>query len=173
MQPAECACSDVAVCVTPAALLFGVSNSCLNFSYCVCLRARAACAVHCSGQVVAFKALLSSTPRAASVEVEAKGLASGAYTVWRDVGDGIGTTQTTVASATTIQDCLLACDRDDVCAAVAMVAADAANTASPNLSSCRLIFGYRQVGSTMRTVTRVDINRLANANVTDTLALSG
>lgn len=126
----------------------------------------------CSGSVVAFKALLAGAPQAASLDrAEVKGISSGSYTVWRDFGDGIGVSQTNTPTATTIQDCLLACDRQDACAGVYMMAADA-NVVSPNLSTCRLIQGQRIVGSPLRSVTRVVTTRLASANITETLSLA-
>lgn len=122
--------------------------------------------------MVAFKALLASAPEAASLSnVDAEGLSSGAYTVWRDTGNGIGVSQTLITTATTAEDCLLACDRDEACAAVYMVAADA-SAVSPNLSSCTTIKGQRVVSSTLRSVTRVVTGRLATGNITATLALA-
>lgn len=122
---------------------------------------------------MAFKALLANAPQAStlSTNVDAKGLASGAYTVWRDIGDDIGASQVNIPTATTVQDCLMACDRDEACAAVYMTAADASTT-SPNLSSCKAIQGHRMVSITLRSVTRVVTTRLASANVTATLALA-
>jgi hypothetical protein len=110
-------------------------------------------------------------PPGPSKDVRAAGLASGAYTIWRDIGDGIGVAQVNITSAATVQDCLLACDRDEACAAVYMVAANA-TLVSADLSQCTSLQGHRQVSSTLRSVTRVVTTRLATADVTETLSLA-
>jgi len=116
----------------------------------------------CSGQVLAFKALLAADTlfaksRAASNKgTLAKGLASGSYTFWSDSPVGIGTSTTDV-NTTSFQGCLNACDHAEACAAVAMTGVTAANA---TITACQLIEGDDTIATFKRSVTKVVTSRL-------------
>jgi hypothetical protein len=79
------------------------------------------------GKVLAFKAMLAAgtstastgatarTRRRGSLNVTADGLASGSYSFWWELPDGIGTSSTPVYT-NAFQGCLDACDADKNCA---------------------------------------------------------
>lgn len=117
--------------------------------------------VSCRGRLLAFKALMAGAPVAASINssATAKGLSSGTYTMWQDVGNGIGASQTAIAAAT-LQDCLTACDIVNSCAGV-VLEASATITATTTLTSCKLVAGDSTVGSLKRSMTKVVTSRLA------------
>jgi hypothetical protein len=114
----------------------------------------------CSGDVVAFKALLAGDIAASSVKV--KNLVSGSYTFWGEtVADGALGTLVDNAAAT-VTGCLAACDSDAACAAVLMAGV---TDSSDNItaSSCKLVRGTTTVAQWKRTVTKTAVSKLAKA----------
>lgn len=121
----------------------------------------------CSGEVLAYKALLAadtlfakSKAAAGKKGTAAKGLASGSYTFWSDSPAGIGTS-TAAVDTTSFQGCLNACDSAEACAAVAMTGVTAANAP---ITTCRLIKGDNTIATFKRSVTKVMASRLALPN---------
>lgn len=111
----------------------------------------------CSGEVLAFKAVVAGDTTAASKSTDAKALASGSYTFWKDATANVGTATTN--SATTVADCLSACDKDAACAAVAM---EGAVSLTAQIT-CKLIKGDSSVAQFKRSVTKVNVNQLTLA----------
>jgi len=117
----------------------------------------------CSGQVLAYKALLAADTLFAKSKAPgnkgtvAKGLASGSYTFWSDSAVGIGKSATDV-DTTSFQGCLNACDHAEACAAVAMTGVTAANAP---ITTCQLIEGDNTIATFKRSVTKVVTSRLA------------
>lgn len=126
---------------------------------CACLLLPALLPPPCSGNVLAFKAVLSGDVAAASVSV--KTLASGSYTFWKDDGDDVGasTTDNPTGSTASTRACLAACDIDASCAAVKMTGVKADTTDA--ITSCKLVKGVSTVAKFVRSVTRADVTKLS------------
>lgn len=129
-----------------------------DFKLLVCPRLLTSTLLSCSGQVVAYKALLAADTTVAQSKphTKAKGLASGSYTLYWDSPAGIGTSTTDVTT-TSFQSCLNACDADSECAAVAMAGV---TTAMTTATGCQIIRGNNTVATFKRSVTKVNTNRL-------------
>jgi hypothetical protein len=142
--------------------------------------------VSCSGDVVAFKAVVPGDTTAASIKkavaakpaavkhvsaaaaaataaapkgIKAKALASDSYTFWKEAAAGIGASAAAAPAGSTdsIQACLSACDDDAECAAVAMTGITI-DTATP--VTCSLIKGDPSIAVFKRSVTRAVTARL-------------
>jgi len=130
--------------------------------------------------VTAFKAVVGGDVTASSTNItEAKAVASGLYSYWRDIGANIGTSGSQ-GPTNHVAACLGACDDAPDCAAVAMagVSVIAGNwdgtripTTGGTLESCWLIYGSSAVGGSLRSVTKAALgqcNRLNQMAMTNT-----
>lgn len=120
---------------------------------CVCC-----CRCFCSGDVLAFKAVVAGDTTAASKSTGAKALASGSYTFWKETAAGVGASST-AGPTSSLQACLSACDADAACAAVAI--SGATSDAAAAISGCSLIKGDSRVAQFKRSVTKAMATKLA------------
>lgn len=115
----------------------------------------------CSGEILAYKAVVAGDTSAASTKNGALSLASGSYTFWKDAGASVGKSQDVVPNIATYAACLSACDSDAACAAVVMTDVSAATGAA---SSCKLVKGESAVAQFKRSVTKTVVTQLEVAN---------
>lgn len=124
--------------------------------------------VQAAGKLTAVKALQAGDITAASLKkavnspaavkaVTGKALSSGSYTFWNMDASTLAAGSASAASGTTVEKCLLACDQDSACAAVVMTGMSAATDAP---GTCTKLYGDTAAGSSLRSVTRVNIDRL-------------
>jgi phosphoribosyl-AMP cyclohydrolase len=112
----------------------------------------------CSGDVVAFKAVVTGDTTASSMKTsKAKALASGSYTFWKEAAGAAIGKSSTAGPTTSVQACLSACDTDAECAAVAMTGITALNSTP---GSCSLIKGDTTVATFKRSLTKAVATRL-------------
>jgi hypothetical protein len=143
-----------------------------SFTLCTAAAAAAAAATypslpHSPGSILAFKALLAADTTGSSIKRAARNvtghaLGSGSYSIWWDVGNGIGATTSEVSTAHNVQDCLKQCDKKSMCAAAAMLVGTVNNltTLDVSITKCTLIMGDSTHATYKRSVTRVDISHL-------------
>jgi hypothetical protein len=103
------------------------------------------------------KRRLQATPSTLSDKVKAFAMASGSYTFYLDDAEGVGASNTTASQATTVHDCLAACDKDGACAAAVMRGVTSF-TANPN--ECVLLRGDTTPGLFKRSMTKTVVSRL-------------
>jgi hypothetical protein len=107
--------------------------------------------------VLAFKAVVAGDTTAASKSADAKALASGSYTFWKETAVGVGAASPG-GPTSSLQACLSACDLDNNCAAVAITGAT--SDAAAAIGSCSLIKGDSTVAQFKRSVTKAVATRL-------------
>jgi len=142
----------------PAHIACVLTNVCL--SCCT-----AAVGAPCSGDVVAFKAVVAGDTTAASIRntnnnknAVGKGLSSGSYTFWKEVATTLGATRELVNNVGSVQACLNACDNDFDCAAVAMTGTPNDMKAAP--TTCAMIKGDKTIAAFKRSMTKAVATRL-------------
>lgn len=137
--------------------------------------------------VTAFKAVVGGDVTASSTNTtKALAVASGLYSYWRDVGEGIGASRIS-GPTRDIAACLSACDDNPQCAGVAMSGVPTASLGwsnppgdptfptpgqdlpgswpGPDITSCSLIIGDSDVSSSMRTVTKAALGMCNRLNI--------
>jgi hypothetical protein len=121
-----------------------------------------------AGSLLAFKALIAADTLGSSIDhaspnTTGKAMASGSYTMYWDKYEGIGAS-TTAVTAPDIMSCLRACDMAGSCAAAGMLVQDLAglDTLMAKVAECRLIMGDSTQAIFLRSVTKVDMDRLVS-----------